>query len=125
MTHGDHAVGALAERHDEAVGLVGGDKGLGHVGRLEVEAHVRLHGAEDLLHLRYEMVPLNADLLLESHGDGDDGFRFAGDGIAEVTAVDRRELEFGLGDDTREEPDEDLVGVGAAFVDIIAGVTAN
>ena len=124
MTHGDHAVGALAERHDEAIGLVGRDKGLGHVGCLKVEAHVGLYGAEDLLHLRYEMVPLNADLLLESHRDGDDGFRFAGDGIAEVTAVDGRELEVGLGHDTREEPDEDLVSIRTTFVDIVAGVAA-
>ena len=125
VTHGDHAVGALAERHDEAVRLIGGDKGLGHVGCLEIEAHVRLYSAEDLLHLRYEMVPLDAYLLLESHGDGDDGFRFAGDRIAEVTTADRRELEIGLRHDTREEPDEDLVSVGATFVDIVAGVATQ
>ena len=125
MTHGDHAVRALAERHDKAVGLVGRDKGLGHVGRLEVKAHVGLYSAEDLLHLRHEMVPLDADLLLESHGDCDDGFRFASNRIAEVTAVDGRELEVGLWHDTREEPDEDLVSVRTTFVDIVAGVAAE
>ena len=123
--HGDHAVRALTERHDKAVGFVIGNEGFGHIGGLQVEAHIFLHLPEDTFHLGDEPVPLNTDLLFVRHGDGDDGFGFTGNSVAEVAAVDRGEVQFGLRPYAGKEPDDELVGVGTAFIDVIAGVTTH
>ena len=101
VTHGDHTVRTFAERHDETVGFVGRDDGFGHVIGLEFEAHVFFYFSENAFHLRYIMIPLDADLLFVCHRDDDDCFGFACNRIAEVTTVDRSQLDLGLRPDAR------------------------
>ena len=125
MAHGNHAVRAFAECHDEAVRLVCGDERLRHVGCLQLELHLFLHLAEHTFHLGYVVVPLDADLLFVSHRDGDDRLRLAGYRVAQVTAVDGCQLDLRLRPYTGEEPYQKLVGVRAALVDIVARVTTH
>ena len=125
MAHGDHAVRTLAEGHNEAISLVSRNHGLRHRAGLQLETHILLHFAEDAFHLRDVTVPLDADLLLVRHRNDHDGLRFAGNRVAQVAAADRSELQLRLRPYAREEPNQQLVGIGAALVDIVAGVTAH
>ena len=100
VTHGDHTVRTFAERHDKAIRFVRRDAGFRHIGRLELKTHVFLDFTEDTFHLRYVVIPLDADLLFVCHRDDKHRFGFAGDCIAEVAAVDRCQLDLGLRPDT-------------------------
>ena len=125
FAHGDHAVRTFAEGHDKAIRLLVRDEEFRHVGRLELKAHVFLYLAEHPFHLCYEMVPFDTYLLLEGHRNNEYGLCFAGNGVAEVAALDRRQMQFRLRPYTRQEPHEQLIRVRTTFVNIIARVTTK
>ena len=67
----------------------------------------------------------DAEVLLEVHGHEDRAAGFACDGVAEVASVDGSDAQVGVVHERVEQSHEDLVGVAATLVDILAGVSAH
>ena len=75
-----------------------------------------------------ESIPERGDVLFHFRkfvlGDADQGCRFPGNRVAQVSALERGEPEIVLVFQIVECAGQELVGVGAAFVDVVAGVAA-
>ena len=80
---------------------------------------------ELVLYVGSEHVPVGTDVFLQVVGYGDDEVAVAGDGVVQLAAMELCQTDavvalHGL----EEESGEDLDGVGALLVDVIAGVAA-
>ena len=75
-----------------------------------------------------ESIPERGDVLFHFRkhvlGDADQGGRFPGNRVAQVSSLERGEPEIVLVLQIVECAGQELVGVGAAFVDVVAGVAA-
>ena len=123
--HGQHAVGAGVDEVDESLLGVGVDDLLGHVGVAQFELHAGLGGAE----LEHHGLAHAGDHGLEgAHlvvGHHHEGLGLAGYGVAQVAAVDGGQAHGVAEGALPEDAVEELVGAGAAAVDVVAAVAAH
>ena len=125
MQHADRAVRATLDGVDQVVLNLFRDERGRQLGRaLSREADVALHA---LVLCAVERLVLADELLHVGHtvgGHRDDSRDFARDGVAERAALDRGQAHVVVADGLLEEAEEELVGVGAAQVDVDTRVAA-
>lgn len=124
--HGQHAVGAGIEEVDEALLRFLVDEFLGHLFDVaQFELHIGLGAAE----LEYHGFAHLGDHGLEGahlvFRHGDEGFGLAGDGVAQVAAVDGGETHTIFIGTLPEDAVEQLVGAGTTAVDVVAAVATH
>ena len=123
--HGIDAVEHALHSHQEAARRVGVDGRRDGAGGLHQEAGRLLDSSELGLALGSHDVEQGAHGLLVLHRHGTDGLCFAGNGVVLVAALDVAQPEVELLGSLAEEAAEHLVGVGTAFVDVVATVSAH
>ena len=124
LAHGEDAVGHADEGFDEAVagGLVD-DLGLFGLAA-HLEPHVRLGDEIFLFELGGQHVEVCAHLFLIFHGHAADGVAVARNGVVEAAALDVNQA-HAVVEVLVEHAGQELVGVGAFLLDVVAGMAAH
>ena len=122
--HRDNAVGSAVEGFDEAARGVAVDAEVGGVDAFHVDFEGRLDVAVFGFDLGGIFVEGRADELFLGGVDADNGVGCARNGVAEVAAVEFADADLIFLHQAEEEAGNELVGVGAAEMDVAARVAA-
>ena len=110
----------LVECHQQTAHLAERQIGLRHIAGFEFKAHILLHLAEYRLHPGDMLIPHDAYRLFVALVNHEHRLRLTCDSIAEVTAADGAKSHIHVFPYPIEELDDDLVCIGAAFVDVVS-----
>ena len=125
LRHGEDAVGDTLDGIDQLMARGAVYHRRHGVGRLQKELHGGLRHTVLFLDVGGIEVPVDADGLLHRDGNGDGGTCLAGNGVVQSASLyvgyqDGHLLQFLI-----QEAEEQFVGIGTLFVDIVTGVTAR
>ena len=124
VAHGDYSVGAGIKRAYQAQGGVGIDGVFGLVGGSDGDIHCRVGVGILVLDVSHKFVERYHYFFFLRGMYAHYGMCCSGDGVAQVAAAYFAEHDIMLLRQAEEEACEQLVGVGASFVDIASGMSA-
>ena len=125
LRHGKHAVRHALQGSNQALARRAVDHGGRCVGRLQDELHRGLRDAVLLLDVGCKQIPVDAHGLLHRRRHGNGGTRLAGDGVVKAAGLYVGQQEGHLLLLHIEETGQQLIGVGALLVDVVARVAAR